>query len=106
MYKLIAYIPDDALETVKTAMFHAGAGKFGNYDNCCWQVLGVGQFRPLTGANPAIGQIGQVETVSEWRVEMIVPTDKLQAVIKAYKSAHPYEVPAYDVYELVVTEDF
>lgn len=106
MYKFIAYIPENALETVKTAMFNAGAGNFGNYDNCCWQILGHGQFRPLTGANPAIGQIGQLATVAEWRVEMIVPKDKLLAIIQAYKSAHPYEVPAYDVYKLVIIEEF
>lgn len=101
MYKFIAYIPEPNLETVKTALFDAGAGRLGNYECCSWQVLGVGQFKPLTGANPAIGEIDKVEYVPEWRVEVIVPDECLSDVIEAYKIAHPYEVPAYDVYELV-----
>lgn len=106
MYKFIAYIPETALENVKTALFNAGAGQFGQYDQCVWQTRGQGQFRPLTGANPTIGQIGTVEYVNEWRVEVIVPEDKLMAVVRAYKAAHPYEVPAYDVYRLIETETF
>lgn len=101
MYKFIAYIPEPDLEQVKTALFDAGAGQLGNYSHCAWQVLGMGQFKPLTGANPAIGEIDKVEYVPEWRVEMIVPDECLQAVINAYHNAHPYEVPAYDVYELM-----
>lgn len=101
MYKLITYIPESALETVKTALFNAGAGHYGSYDCCSWQTLGQGQFRPLQGAQPHIGQIDTIETVAEWRVEVIVPADKLKQVIRAYHHAHPYEVPAYDVYQMV-----
>lgn len=101
MYKFIAYIPQSDLEAVKEALFVAGAGQLGNYSHCSWQVLGMGQFKPLQGANPAIGEIDKVEYVPEWRVEMVVADDKLKAVIQAYKQAHPYEVPAYDVYQLV-----
>lgn len=61
MYKFIAYIPEPDLEQVKTALFDAGAGQLGNYSHCAWQVLGMGQFKPLTGANPAIGEIDKVE---------------------------------------------
>lgn len=104
MYKFIAYIPEPDLEIVKTAMFNAGAGRLGNYEWCSWQVLGVGQFKPLKGANPAIGEIDKVEYVPEWRVEVIVPDECLRAVVEAYHNAHPYEVPAYDVYELVSME--
>lgn len=101
MYKFIAYIPDGHLETVKDALFLAGAGTLGGYSHCSWQVLGVGQFKPLKGANPAIGKIDELTCVNEWRVETIVPNDKLPQVLHAYLSAHPYEVPAYDVYPLV-----
>lgn len=101
LYKFIGYIPESDLERVKTALFNAGAGCFDGYSHCSWQVLGVGQFKPLKGANPAIGEIEKIEYVSEWRVETIVPADKLSAVVAAYKTAHPYEVPAYDVYEMV-----
>lgn len=102
MYKFIAYIPEPDLETVKTAMFHVGAGRLGNYECCSWQVLGMGQFKPLKGANPAIGEIDKVEYVPEWRVEMVVPKDKIHAVLTAYKTAHPYEVPAYDIFAMVM----
>ena len=63
MYKIVTYIPEPDLETVKTAMFEAGAGHFGLYERCSWQTLGVGQFCPLEGANPTIGKIGQVSQV-------------------------------------------
>lgn len=101
MYKFIAYIPESALSSVKTAMFEAGAGRDGNYDCCAWQTLGVGQFRPLAGANPAIGQVGKMSEVAEWRVEMMVHPDRLHEVVSAYKQAHPYEVPAYEVYQMI-----
>lgn len=101
MYKFIAYIPKDDLETVKTALFKAGAGRLGAYDCCSWQVLGLGQFRPLKGATPAIGEVGQLEFVEEWRVEMVVPKTKINDVLKAYRTAHPYEMPAYDIFEMV-----
>lgn len=101
MYKFITYIPESHVETVKTALFNAGAGRFDGYSHCSWQVLGMGQFKPLKGSNPAIGEINKVEYVPEWRVETIVPDDKLADVVQAYKQAHPYEVPAYEVYQMV-----
>lgn len=101
MYKLTVFIPDDALEQVKNALFAAGAGHIGNYANCCWQVQGTGQFKPLSGSQPHIGEQNMLEQVSEWRVEMVVATDKLSAVISALKQAHPYETPAYDVIALL-----
>lgn len=106
MYKIVAYIPEDALEAVKEAMFAAGAGHFGNYSHCSWQTLGVGQFRPLQGANPAVGEVGKTAKLAEWKVEMIVPENKLCDVVAAYKNAHPYEVPAYEVYQTVDVEDY
>ncbi|TWV80834.1 YqfO family protein [Moraxella sp. VT-16-12] len=100
MYKFIAYIPESHVEVVKTALFNAGAGMYDGYSHCSWQVLGMGQFKPLKGSNPAIGEIDKVEYVPEWRVETIVPDDKIHAVVQAYRQAHPYEVPAYDVYQM------
>ncbi len=101
MYKLITYIPNSHVETVKAALFNAGAGHFDGYSHCSWQVQGMGQFKPLQGANPAIGDIDKIEYVNEWRVEVIVPDDLLTKVMHAYKAAHPYEVPAYEVYQMV-----
>ena len=97
MFKLCFYVPDTHLEKVKRALFAAGAGRIGNYDSCCWQVLGMGQFRALVGSAPFLGQQGVVETVAEWRGEMVVADELLQAVVAALRGNHPYEEPAFDV---------
>ena len=100
MYKICVFIPENSTGTVKQAMFDAGAGKIGNYDCCSWQTLGQGQFRPLQGSNPHIGQLNTIETVAEYRVEMVCDDSFIQNVIRAMKSSHPYEEPAYDVWKL------
>lgn len=69
MYKLCFYVPESHLDVVKQAVFAAGGGRIGAYDSCCWQSLGQGQFRPLDGSQPYLGQVGQVEHVAEWKVE-------------------------------------
>lgn len=97
MYKLTTYIPMDYLEPVKQALFDAGAGQIGQYQQCCWQVLGTGQFMPLAGNHAFIGTTNQLETLAEWRVEMVVAQDKIEAVVQALKQSHPYETPAYDI---------
>ena len=86
---------------VKTALFNAGAGKIGNYDSCCWETLGTGQFRPLEGSNPAIGSYGMIERVEEYKIEMVCAKERIKEVIAALKVAHPYEEPAYEVYEVI-----
>ena len=96
MHKLTVYIPEAYLEQVKEAIFAAGAGRYAAYDRCCWQVLGQGQFRPLEGSNPAIGQHGVVEHVAEYRVEAICADEDIPAVIAAIRASHPYEEPAFD----------
>ncbi len=95
MLSIVFYVPDEALEKVKAAMFAAGAGRLGHYDQCCWQTIGQGQFRPLPGSNPAIGSLGKLAIVDEWKVEMICATEALEKVISAMKAAHPYETPAF-----------
>ena len=99
-FKLCFYVPETHVEQVKQAVFMAGAGRIGDYDSCAWQVLGQGQFRPLEGSDPFLGQQGKVETVSEYRVEMICTQDCLKASLAALHDAHPYEEPAYDVWRL------
>ena len=96
MHKLTVYIPVSHLESVKNALFAAGAGQYKNYDRCCWQVLGAGQFRPLDGSNPFLGEQGAEEHVPEYRVEMICRDDVVNTVAQALKKSHPYEEPAYD----------
>jgi len=100
MYKLCVYIPKTHLQPVKAAMFDAGAGKIGHYDQCCWQTLGQGQFRPLQNSQPFIGTPGEVEIVDEYKVELVVADDLIKAVIASMKQVHPYEEPAFDVWQL------
>lgn len=78
-------------------MFGAGAGRLGNYDSCCWQTKGQGQFRPLENSNPYLGEKGEVEIVDEWKVEMVCEREKIRDVVAAMCKAHPYETPAYVV---------
>ena len=103
MYKIVFFVPDEYVESVKNALFSAGAGAIGNYDMCAWQVAGVGQFRPLEGSNAYIGCVGQLERVSEHRVEMVCRDECIKAALVALRTAHPYEEPAIDVWRL---EDF
>lgn len=100
MYTLTFYVPESHLEAVKNAVFAAGAGAIGDYQNCCWQVLGQGQFEPMVGSQPFIGAQGRRETVAEWRVELVVDAAYVNPVIAALKAAHPYEEPAYSVVRL------
>jgi len=100
MYKLCFYVPKSHLDIVKSAVFHAGAGRIGDYDQCCWQTKGEGQFRPLDGSNPFVGELGAIETVEEFKVEMVCDDEFIENVIKTLKDTHPYEEPAYDVWKL------
>jgi len=101
MYTLCFYVPGASLEAVKSAVFAAGAGRIGNYEHCCWQVEGQGQFRPLTGSQPALGKLGEIEKVSEYRVEMVCEANCIAAAVNALKQVHPYEEPAWHVLEAV-----
>lgn len=100
MYKLAFFVPPSHVEEVKAAVFAAGGGRIGAYDQCSWQVLGQGQFRPLDGSQPFIGQGGLVEQVQEWKVELVVADELIRQVVVALKQSHPYETPAYEVYRL------
>lgn len=101
IYRINVYVPESHLEEVKAALFAAGAGKIGDYDSCCWQTKGQGQFRPLQGSAPYIGQTGKVETVAEFKLELVCAAEHVKAALAAMIQAHPYEEPAYDVYQSV-----
>ena len=103
MYKLAFFVPEDQAEVVKAAVFAAGAGQIGDYQECCWQTLGQGQFRPSTSADPYIGEAGKLEFVTELKVEMVCADVVIRDAVAALKQAHPYEEPAYEVWRL---EDF
>ena len=100
MFKICVFVPEDAAEQVKQAMFEAGAGKIGDYDSCCWQTPGQGQFRPLEGSSPFIGEQDRIETVAELRIEMVCADEYIGDAVAALKNSHPYEEPAYDVWKL------
>ena len=101
-YQITFYIPEKQCGQVKQAMFDAGAGILGDYQECAWQILGEGQFKPLQGSQPFLGKTNKLEKVKEYKVEMLCQKNVLKAVIRALKSSHPYEVPAYSVIKLEV----
>jgi hypothetical protein len=100
VYKLAFFVPASHVEVVKAAVFAAGGGRIGDYDHCAWQTLGQGQFRPLDGSQPFLGQAGQVEVVEEWKVELVVADELIAQAVAALKQSHPYETPAYEVWRL------
>ena len=101
MYKLVFFVPVESAEKVKKSIFKTGAGQLGNYSHCCFETEGIGQFLPNDNANPAIGKQGQLEKVRELRIELLCSDDNVRAAVEALKNAHPYEEPAYEVYQLI-----
>ena len=98
--KVTTYVPVEQAAAVRAAIAGAGAGGIGDYDSCSFSTPGTGRFRPLDGAQPAIGEVGRAEEVAEERVEAVLPRSARTAVVAALLAAHPYEEPAYDVVEL------
>ncbi len=105
MYRISTYIPESHVEEVKAALFAAGAGRYQNYDSCAWQTLGMGQFRALKGSAPFIGKEMVVETVAEYKVELVCEARYLKAVVAALVLKHPYEESAYEIYEVKTVTD-
>ena len=101
MYQISFYVPEAQCDQVKQAMFKAGAGVFGNYQECAWQTLGEGQFKPLEGSQAFIGEVNKLEKLTEYKVEMVCQSNRIKQVIEALKESHPYEEPAYSVLKLV-----
>ena len=105
MNKLVFFVPADHAESVKTAVFAAGAGRFRDYDSCSWETAGRGQFRPLAGADPFVGSVGDLEVVDELRVETICEDRVVRGTVEALLAAHPYEEPAYEVIRIFTVDD-
>jgi hypothetical protein len=99
--KLIVFVPREALDRVRDALFAAGAGRIGDYERCSWYTEGTGTFLAGERASPAVGQPGREERVAELRLETVFPAGRQDEVIAALRRAHPYEEPAFDVYELI-----
>jgi len=100
IFKFAVYAPTQYADKVSRAIFEAGAGKIGRYTETSFGVTGKGTFKPMEGTNPFIGKIGEREEVQEIKIETVVTERDLDSVVQAMKSVHPYEEPAYDVYEL------
>lgn len=98
--KLCTYVPVAHLEAVKTALFNAGAGHIGAYDHCSFSHAGTGTFRGSMDSNPMVGQPGIDHSEAEIKLEMILPNQLKNKVVKALKDTHPYEEVAFDLIEL------
>ena len=105
LVKIVVFAPVTHADIVRKALGDAGAGEIGKYSHCSFSSRGVGRFRPLDGAKPAIGEVGNLEEVEEERIEVVCPASKAKEVINAMKKAHPYEEVALDIYPLISEED-
>jgi hypothetical protein len=105
MYRINVYVPLEHAQSLKQAMFEAGAGRIGLYEHCCWQSKGVGQFKPLADSQAFIGSVGELEKVDELKIEMVCEARYVKAVVTALIEAHPYEEPAYDIYQALTLDD-
>jgi hypothetical protein len=99
-YKLVWFVPEEALDATRDAVFAAGAGRIGDYERCSWYTPGTGTFLGGQGTDPAIGESGREERAAELRVETLVPVERVEPVVAALLEAHPYEEVAYDLYAL------
>jgi hypothetical protein len=100
-HKLVWFVPREALDATREAVFAAGAGRIGDYTRCSWYTAGTGTFVGGENAEPAVGERGREQRAAELRVETVVPAERLPDVVAALIAAHPYEEVAYDIYPLV-----
>jgi hypothetical protein len=99
-YKLVWFVPREALETTRDAVFAAGGGRIGDYARCSWYTAGTGTFLAGEGADPSVGRVGREERVSELRVETVVPAERAGEIVRALRAVHPYEEVAFELYPL------
>jgi hypothetical protein len=99
--KLVVFVPREALDTVREALFAAGAGRIGDYERCSFYTEGTGTFFAGERATPSIGRKGIEQRVAELRLETVYPEERHEEVLEALRRAHPYEEPAFDVYALL-----
>jgi len=106
LQKLVTFCPEASLESVKRAIYNAGSGEIGNYSNCSFSVSGTGTFKANNDAQPFVGEIGEVHSENETRIEVVFPSHLQSQVVNALRKAHPYEEVAYDVYSLENTNQY
>lgn len=100
MYKLNYFVPEEAKEATKQALFDIGVGRYDNYECCSFETIGTGQFKPIDNANPHIGELDKIERVQEYKVEMICSDELIKKAVETLKEAHPYEEVAYEVFKM------
>jgi hypothetical protein len=98
--KLVVFVPREALDAVREALFETGAGRIGDYERCSWYTEGTGTFLGGKSTAPSVGQPGREERVAELRLEIVYPADREAEIVAALRGAHPYEEPAFDLYLL------
>ena len=99
--KLVVFVPREALDLVREALFEAGAGRIGNYERCSFYTEGTGTFFGGEGTDPDVGQAGREQRVAELRLETVFPEERQAEIVEALRRVHPYEEPAFDVYPLL-----
>lgn len=99
--KLVVFVPEAELSKVRAAICDAGGGEIGNYVHCTYQTKGFGTFKPLEGASPSVGDKDRINKVDEYRLEVLVPENRLDEVIEVMAKSHPYEEVAFDVYPIL-----
>ncbi|HLY86722.1 MAG TPA: hypothetical protein VKO84_09495 [Gaiellaceae bacterium] len=99
-YKLVWFVPREALDVTREAVFAAGGGVIGDYSHCSWYTEGTGTFLGGEGTSPSVGRAGREERVAELRVETVVPAEHAEAVVAALRGSHPYEEVVFDLYPL------
>jgi len=104
LFKLVTFVPETHKEAVLSALFNAGGGKIGTYEKCAFLAKGVGTFQPGKKSTPFIGKKGGLNHVDERRIEVLFSETTLKKGLRALKEAHPYEVPAYDIYPLYIAD--
>jgi dinuclear metal center YbgI/SA1388 family protein len=98
--KLVTFVPNDHAEKVRSALFKADCGQIDNYDSCSYNLEGKGTFRANENANPFVGKKNELHFEPETRIETVFESYKEKNVVHALHKAHPYEVVAYDIYQL------
>ena len=91
------FVPEEALDATRAAVFAAGAGRIGDYERCSWYTAGTGTFLAREGAHPAVGEVGEEQRVGELLVETVVPEPRAAAAVRALVEAHPYEEVAFEL---------
>ncbi|MDO9512817.1 MAG: Nif3-like dinuclear metal center hexameric protein [Bacteroidales bacterium] len=98
--KLAVFVPEAHADTLRSALFNTGAGEIGKYDFCSYNTAGLGTFRAGKGSNPFVGNLGEIHTEQEIKIEVIFPSHLQSAIVKVLNDNHPYEEVAYDIYPL------